>query len=395
MLNSTTPVLETERQSTVKGWPLGLTAAILMVLYVVAAVVGGEIRQIVLASVQTVPFVILAILAYLGITQTWAKVLTLVWLGILVAGFGIAALGLSFAALLDNPAVQPGTLPRLADGGGAQLLGVAVGSLVAVGIGALGFIPGVRRWLSRFLPLNPQSFVHTIALVAVVALTLLCFVPLIALGEPPFLRVVANASEQGTDLMGGRSDNGMLRDSIYGLLWTIPAAILAVGYAVRRDLGAALVRLGFVRPTLRQVLIGIGLAVVLVIVATLLGTVVDQIWDALGWPKTDGEAFDEVLAFAFSPLGAVVLGVTAGLGEELAVRGVLQPRLGILVSNLFFISLHAFQYNWNTLLVIFVVGLTLGVIRKRTNTTTSAITHGVYDFILVMLTVLQVPMFSE
>ncbi len=395
MLNSTTPVLETERQSTVKGWPLGLTAAILMVLYVVAAVVGGEIRQIVLASVQTVPFVILAILAYLGITQTWAKVLTLVWLGILVAGFGIAALGLSFAALLDNPAVQPGTLPRLADGGGAQLLGVAVGSLVAVGIGALGFIPGVRRWLSRFLPLNPQSFVHMIALVAVVALTLLCFVPLIALGEPPFLRVVANASEQGTDLMGGRSDNGMLRDSIYGLLWTIPAAILAVGYAVRRDLGAALVRLGFVRPTLRQVLIGIGLAVVLVIVATLLGTVVDQIWDALGWPKTDGEAFDEVLAFAFSPLGAVVLGVTAGLGEELAVRGVLQPRLGILVSNLFFISLHAFQYNWNTLLVIFVVGLTLGVIRKRTNTTTSAITHGVYDFILVMLTVLQVPMFSE
>ncbi len=395
MLNSTTPVLETERQSTVKGWPLGLTAAILMVLYVVAAVVGGEIRQIVLASVQTVPFVILAILAYLGITQTWAKVLTLVWLGILVAGFGIAALGLSFAALPDNPSVQPGTLPSLAHGGVAQLLGVAVGSLVAVGIGALGFIPGVRRWLSRFLPLNPQSFVHTIALVAVVALTLLCFVPLIALGEPPFLRVVANASEQGTDLMGGRSDNGMLRDSIYGLLWTIPAAILAVGYAVRRDLGAALVRLGFVRPTLRQVLIGIGLAVVLVIVATLLGTVVDQIWDALGWPKTDGEAFDEVLAFAFSPLGAVVLGVTAGLGEELAVRGVLQPRLGILVSNLFFISLHAFQYNWNTLLVIFVVGLTLGVIRKRTNTTTSAITHGVYDFILVMLTVLQVPMFSE
>ncbi len=395
MLNSTAPVLETERQSTVKGWPLGLAAVILMVLYVVATVVGGEIRQIVLASVQTVPFVILAILAYLGLSQTWAKVVALLWLGILVAGFGIAALGLSFAALLDNPVVQPGTLPTLADGGLAQLLGVAVGSLVAAGIGALGFIPGVRRWLSRFLPIDPQSFVHTVALVAVVALTLLCFVPLIALGEPPFLRVVANAGEQGTDLMGGRSDNGMLRDSIYGLLWTIPAAILAVGYAVRRDLGAALVRLGFVRPTLRQVLIGIGLAVVLVIVATLLGTVVDQIWDALGWPKTDSEAFDEVLAFAFSPLGAVVLGVTAGLGEELAVRGVLQPRLGILVSNLFFISLHAFQYNWNTLLVIFVVGLTLGVLRKRTNTTTSAITHGVYDFILVMLTVLQVPMFSE
>ncbi|MCX7861282.1 MAG: hypothetical protein N2385_14415 [Chloroflexus sp.] len=41
----------------------------------------------------------------------------------------------------------------------------------------------------------------------------------------------------------------------------------------------------------------------------------------------------------------MVIGVTAGLGEELGVRGVLQPRLGIWLSNLFFTSLHAFQYN--------------------------------------------------
>ncbi len=77
------------------------------------------------------------------------------------------------------------------------------------------------------------------------------------------------------------------------------------------------------------------------------------------------------------------------------MRGVLQPRLGILLSNLFFIALHAFQYHWNTLLVIFVVGLALGILRKRTNTTTSAIAHGTYDFILIMLAVLQVPFFSE
>src|SRR4029453_17037116 len=97
-----------------------------------------------------------------------------------------------------------------------------------------------------------------------------------------------------------------------------------------------------------------------------------------GWPQTDENAFGELLKFAMSPIGAAVIGITAGLGEELAVRGVLQPRMGILLSNLFFTALHAFQYNWDALLVVFFVGLVLGLIRKRTNTTTSAIVHGTY-----------------
>jgi membrane protease YdiL (CAAX protease family) len=82
-----------------------------------------------------------------------------------------------------------------------------------------------------------------------------------------------------------------------------------------------------------------------------------------------------------------VIGVTAGLGEELAVRGVLQPRLGILLPNLLFASLHALQYNFEGLLSVFLVGLILGLIRRRTNTSTSAIVHGAYDFWLIMLTV--------
>jgi CAAX amino terminal protease family. len=115
---------------------------------------------------------------------------------------------------------------------------------------------------------------------------------------------------------------------------------------------------------------------------------IDTIWQTFGWPTTDHEAFSELIAFAISPLGALVIGVTAGLGEELAIRGVLQPRLGIFLSNLFFVSLHAFQYHWDGLLVVFVVGLICGLVRKRTNTTTAAIVHGVYNFVLVMLEVI-------
>ncbi|RME50357.1 MAG: CPBP family intramembrane metalloprotease, partial [Caldilineae bacterium] len=111
------------------------------------------------------------------------------------------------------------------------------------------------------------------------------------------------------------------------------------------------------------------------------------LWESMGWARTDAEAFSELIAFAFNPLGAVVLAISAGVGEELGVRGVLQPRLGILFSNLFFTSLHAFQYNWDALLVVFLIGLIFGVLRKYTNTTTSALAHALYDFILVMLAI--------
>ncbi len=46
-------------------------------------------------------------------------------------------------------------------------------------------------------------------------------------------------------------------------------------------------------------------------------------------------------------------------------RGVLQPRLGFLLSNVFWVSLHAGQYNWDGLLGVFVTGLLLGLLRKK------------------------------
>jgi len=234
-----------------------------------------------------------------------------------------------------------------------------------------------------------------VALVAVVALTLLCFLPLLILAEPPFLTLFNNATEQGVNLTEGQDEAAQLRSTVYGLVWTVPGTILAVGYGVQRKLRPALERLGLVRPTLKQVLLGIATAVVLVGAVQVLGHGINWLWEAMGWPATDGEAFGELMAFAFNPLGAVVIGITAGLGEELAVRGVLQPRLGILLSNLFFTGLHAFQYNWDSLLVVFLVGLAMGFLRKRTNTTTSAIAHGVYDFLLIMAFVLEIPGFTE
>ena len=102
-----------------------------------------------------------------------------------------------------------------------------------------------------------------------------------------------------------------------------------------------------------------------------------------------GEKAYEVMFKAFiSPFGAMVIGVTAGFGEEVLVRGILQPRLGILLSSLFFTALHAYQYNWDALLSVFLFGLTLGLIRKKTNTSVCVIVHGGYDFVLTMIAAL-------
>src|SRR5205085_10094169 len=113
---------------------------------------------------------------------------------------------------------------------------------------------------------------------------------------------------------------------------------------------------------------------------------IGALWKAMGWTTTDESAIEKFLDFAINPIGAILIGVVAGLGEELFVRGVLQPRLGILLSNLFFTAMHALQYNWDALLSVFLAGLVLGVIRKKTNTSTSAIVHGGYDFTLLLLT---------
>ena len=169
------------------------------------------------------------------------------------------------------------------------------------------------------------------------------------------------------------------------MLWSVPVAALTVGFPLARGSRDALDRLGFVRPTLRQVGIAIGAAVLLVVVAGVLDQAITWTWKFFGWRGTDAESVEKLFQSLTTPLGAVVIGVTAGIEEELCARGALQPRLGMVLANLFFVSLHALQYSWDGLLAVMLIGLVLGVIRSRTNTTTSCIVHGSYDFIVVML----------
>jgi uncharacterized protein len=371
--------------SPINGRNLGIGVAVLAVVGMVGYALDGEARSVVLASLNALPFAILALLAYLGTRFGAAAVGSILWALLLVGGVALGSFGYTFSALAGPIDPETPTLPNFNSTQLFQLGLVFGGSAFACIVGAICCLPVVRRALSRIIPINPDSFVHVVALASVLSISLIALTPLLVLGAPPLLTIVSQ--NEDLDLTGGRDAAGQLRDLVYGLVWTIPCAIVAVGYGVRRNLADALERLGLVRPSLRQVGIGIVAAIVLVIVVQLLSQGMSWLWGLVGWPQTDDAAFGELLSFAINPIGAVVIGVTAGLGEELAVRGVLQPRLGIFLSNIFFTSLHAFQYNWDALIIVFLVGTVCGLVRNRTNTTTAAIVHGVYNFLLVMLAV--------
>ena len=373
-------------------------------LVVAAIFLGGEVLTFATYGLAIAPLAILATLAYNGARSSTAAVLTYMWLGIL----SIAVLFNAFVTVLSfyvkDMALLTQITQRFAQGDQSALTSVSRDALFYPGIGPgllattllLGLsvlislamlLRPVRVRMSRFVPVDPDNFVHKIALTTILLITLCSLVPLIALGgEPPLLRAVSSGQIQnaanGTSLVGPLG-------VVYQFVWTIPAALVAAGWPMVRNWRQTLERLGVVKPSLKQALAGVGMGLLLVVVSAFaLDPGIHMIWQAFGWPTTDTAAFEGLLGKLISPAGAVLIGVTAGIGEEITVRGLLQPRVGLILSNLFFTSLHASQYGLDGLLSVFIIGSILGIIRSRSNTTTSAITHGVYDFVLVMLSFL-------
>ena len=82
------------------------------------------------------------------------------------------------------------------------------------------------------------------------------------------------------------------------------------------------------------------------------------------------------------PGQTLLLGLSAGIGEEITLRGALQPKLGIALTSLLFASLHV-QYSWFGMLALLFFGLLLGVIRRRTSTTVAIAVHALYDVLAV------------
>src|SRR5262245_60171361 len=144
----------------------------------------------------------------------------------------------------------------------------------------------------------------------------------------------------------------------------LPLSLVGAGWPVARKFGAARVRLGRGRPTHVRVRRGLGLGLVLAADSRGLSDPRrTELWQPLGLPVTEVQTFEKMMSNLITPAGAVLVGVTAGVSEELLYRGLLQPRFGLLAAHLLFTATHAFQYGFDGLLSVFIVGLVLGVVR--------------------------------
>ena len=146
---------------------------------------------------------------------------------------------------------------------------------------------------------------------------------------------------------------------------------------------------GDVRPTLRQV--GIGLAAGLLMVPVVIG--LEYVLGRMGIKAdADVERLTEQLIgpLATSIPGILTLGLAAALGEETVFRGALQPRFGLIFTTLLFALLHSTYGVSVATLIVFGVGLVLGLLRMRYNTTTSMVAHAVYNMTLGLIAMLGV-----
>jgi membrane protease YdiL (CAAX protease family) len=330
-------------------------------LWIAAFAVGGPLRDLALAGVEVAPFVLLGWLAHLGRQYLWARVLSWVGAALLVLVAAVALAGLAGLAWEHQPHLAPALLAL------AGALGCA---------GALA--TPLARPLLRALGMDPTDHVHRLALFVCVGLALICLAPLLATGRALLLDFITTRPDLDFQLTAF--------DHLLPLVWIGPGAFLLVGFGVHRTLGESARRLGLTWPGRGGLLWGIGAGLALVPAALVVGYVLEITMQSLGMSTAPEAELDRLFGLSSMTLvTALGLSISAGVGEELVVRGVLQPRLGLLLANLLFAALHAPQYTLDGVIVVCLLGVAFGMLRRRTSTLVSMLAHAIYDFALIVL----------
>jgi membrane protease YdiL (CAAX protease family) len=294
----------------------------------------------------------------------------------LVVIYGFAVLfGLLIQAASFLMAAQPNLLEEAmiefpADSLPLLGLGIWLPSL----LGLILLLPPVRRLVARFTALDPESPVHAVAL----SLSMLVLVNLLitlGIGLGTFADLMAEQEGVNQNTMAALWAQQIL---------TALLALVGVGWLTRRNWSQTLERLAITVPTSRQFLLAVGIGLGMVPVVLL----IELLASALGLaPDADVERLTEQLLGSLftTPLGILTIGLSAGLGEETLFRGALLPRFGLILTSISFALVHS-QYGITlSTLVVFLLGLLLGWLRLRYNTSTAMITHAIYNMTLGLL----------
>ncbi|MBX3009928.1 MAG: CPBP family intramembrane metalloprotease [Caldilineaceae bacterium] len=309
-------------------------------------------------------------------------VTTYVLLGLFYGLMIVVGLALQFFTLLIEQ--RPELLQEFTNALGTAnpLLQVDSFSLLGLGLwlpslfGILLLLPPVRRLLARFTPIDADSPVHAIAL----GLSVLVVVQLLfTLGWGLTNLAEALSAQEAA----GVTTNTMLSLWVQQLM-TAVFAFFGVGWLARRSWSATLQRLGLVVPSWGNVLLGSGLGLGMVPVVMLIEWASGQL--SIGVDPGVEKLTEQLLGPLFTtPFGIITLGLSAALGEETLFRGAVQPRFGYLLTALLFALVHSNYGISLSTLIVFILGLLLGVVRMRTNTTTAMIFHAVYNMSLGLL----------
>lgn len=130
-----------------------------------------------------------------------------------------------------------------------------------------------------------------------------------------------------------------------------------------------------------------GLVILIILLFLAFDYIVLWVWQKF-WPDSHALAGDittNLFGELTGPLAALAVGLSAGIGEELLFRGALQPRFGIVLTSLLFAVGHAHYGLSPAMAEVFVVGLVLGLVRRRINTTACIAIHAGYNFLDLLL----------
>jgi uncharacterized protein len=239
---------------------------------------------------------------------------------------------------------------------------LAIALLVAAMVGFLTLSLRWRTLLAKVMPIDARSPLDGIAIIFTVDLVA------IELGK-----------QFSVDVVGQAAVNQPLHpiDLIVTELPLLIAGLLGVGLIIRRSPAATMKRLGFVVPTWPQVVLGLAAAGIFLILSTGIGIASQYLTPDLA--RKVGNANDHLYAQLNNPIGIATIALAAGIGEETLFRGALQPRVGLIWTAIVFTSVHT-QYGLSLdALAVLILALSLGLIRRYTNTTTSLICHVSYN----------------
>jgi membrane protease YdiL (CAAX protease family) len=260
-------------------------------------------------------------------------------------------------------------VPNASPFGNTQALGIIL--MVMAFWGFLVAFRPVRNLIARLIPLDATSPVHSLALLLTGYL----------IGN-----TALTLSQGGLDGLAETAEPVAIGFVVLSELLFAIVALLGVGFLIRRRGGRLLERLGLETPQPLHWLAGVVLIGALVVFQAVAGL----IWALLNPDQT--ELLDTINSLLLQNVDTAwewfLLALAAGVGEELLFRGALQPVLGLGLTSVLFALIHV-QYGFTPfLLVVLILAVVLGLIRRYFSTTIAIFVHVGYDFVLGLLVLL-------